>query len=117
MEIILNDSTNVSLEPCEMFWNWWAKVESGNKYPIPPGGNITKVGMMELTFELISNSLKNLEEWYRENKSKEAESLHATKYTKMLGISGGLVNGNGLIESLRVALPLVESESYPKIFK
>ena len=79
MEIILNNSTNASLEPCEMYSDWGAKVEHGNIYPIPPGGNITKVGMVELMFELISNSLKDLEDWYRENNSKEHASVHATK--------------------------------------
>ncbi len=64
MEIILNDSTNVSLEPREMCS---ARVKHGNKYPIPSGGNITKVCTVELTFEFISNSLKDLKDWYREN--------------------------------------------------
>ncbi len=100
MEIILNDSTNVSLEECEMCLDWWATVEGDNIYPIPPGGNITKISMVEHKFELISNYLKDLEIWCRENKSKDGASAHATKYMKMLGISGGLVDNKGLIESL-----------------
>ena len=47
MEIILNDSVNVALEPCEVCSDWWAKVERGSKYPIPPGGDLTKVGNVE----------------------------------------------------------------------
>jgi hypothetical protein len=114
MEIILNDSINVSLEPCEMSLDWWAKVEHGNKYPIPPGGDITKVCPVELTFELISKRFKDR---YGENKGKEGSSAHVTKYMKMLGISRGLVDGKGLIASFRNRQPLVESESYPEIFK
>ena len=115
MEIILNDSTNVSLQPCEKCWDWWDKVEHGNKYPISPGGNIKKVDIMELTFGLMSNSLRDLDDWYRKKKSKDGVFAHDTKYTKMLGIRVGLVNGKGLIASLGDGLPLVESESYPEI--
>ncbi len=114
---MFNDSTNISFEPCEMCWDWWAKVKHGNEYPIPPGGSITKVCTVELTFELISNSLKDLKDWYRENKGKEGSSAHATKYMKMLRISGRLVDGKGVIASLRNKQLLVESESYPEIFK
>ena len=32
MEIMLNDSTNVSLEPCEICLDWWVNVEHGNKW-------------------------------------------------------------------------------------
>ena len=73
--------------------------------------------MVEVTFELIVNSLRDLEDWYRDNKCKEGASAHATKYMKLLGISGGLVNGKGLMWLLRNENPLEESESYPKIFK
>ena len=62
---------------------------------IPLGGNITKVGPVELSFELIANSLRNLNDWYRENKGKEWAFADMTKYLKMLGISGGLVDGKG----------------------
>lgn len=117
MEIILSNSSNVSLEPCEDCTDWWARVERGNKYPISPGGDITKVIPVELSFELIVNSLKDLEDWYRENKGKGGASLYATKYMKLLGISGGLVDGKGLMWSLRNEKPLEESESYPEIFK
>ena len=48
-----------------MFSDQWAKVECENKYPIPSGGDITKVGIVKLTFELIFNFLKDLEDWYR----------------------------------------------------
>jgi hypothetical protein len=117
MEIILSDSNNVSLEPCEMCSDWWARVECGNKYPIPPGGDITKACTVEMSFELIVNSLRDLEDWYRENKCKEGASAHATTYMKLLGISSGLVDGKGLMWSLRNGKPLEESESYPEIFK
>ncbi len=39
------------------------------------------------------------------------------KNLKMLRISGGIVDGKGLIASLRDGLPLVESELYHEIFK
>ena len=45
------------------------------------------------------------------NKGKEGSSAHATKYMKMLGISEEIVDGKGLIASLRNGQPLVESES------
>ena len=115
MEIILNDSVNVALEPCEICSDWWAKVERGSKYPIPPGGDLTKVGNVELSFELIANSLKDLEIWYRENKRQEGASAYTAKYMQVLGISGGLADG--LMKSLRKGESLVESESYPAIFK
>ena len=115
MEIILNDSVNVALEPCEVCSDWWAKVERGSKYPIPPGGDLTKVGNVELSFELIANSLKDLEIWYRENKRQEGASAYTAKYMQVLGISGGLADG--LMKSLRKGESLVESESYPAIFK
>ena len=50
-------------------------------------------------------------------KGKEGSSAHVTKYMKMLEISRGLVDDKGLIASLRNGQPLVESESYPEIFK
>ena len=115
MEIILNDSVNVALEPCEVCSDWWAKVERGSKYPIPPGGDLTKVGNVELTFELIANTLQDLEIWYRENRQQQGASSYTTKYMKVLGIGGGLADG--LIKSLRKGESLVESESYPAIFK
>ena len=115
MEIILNDSFNVALEPCEVCSDWWAKVERGSKYPIPPGGDLAKVGNVELTFELIANSLQDLEIWYRENKRQEGASAYTTKYMKVLGTSGGLADG--LIKYLRKGESLVESVSYPAIFK
>ena len=114
MEIILNDSVNVPLEPCEACSDWWAKVERGSKYPIPPGGDLTKVGNVELSFELIANSLKGLEIWYRENKRQEGASAYTAKYMQVLGISGGLADE--LMKSLRKGESLVESESYPAIF-
>jgi hypothetical protein len=49
------------MEPCEIYSDWRAKVECGSKHPIPPGGDINKVGMVGLTFELIANSLEDLE--------------------------------------------------------
>ncbi len=84
-----------------MCLDWWANVEGGNSYAIPTEGNITKVGMVEFTFELISSFLKDLEDWYREIKNKEGASKDVTKYMKMLEINGGLVDGKGLMESLR----------------
>ena len=80
MDIILNDSVNVALEPCEVCSDWWAKVKRGSKYPMPPGGDLTKVGNVELSFELIANSLKDLEIWYRENKRQEGALAYTTKY-------------------------------------
>ena len=71
MEIILNDFINVALEPCEVCSDWWAKVERGSKHPIPPGGDLTKVGNVELIFEIIANSLQDLEIWYSKNKQQE----------------------------------------------
>ena len=71
MKIILNDSVNVALEPCEICSDWWAKVERGSKYPIPPGGDLMKVGNVELTFELIANLLQDFEILYRENKHQQ----------------------------------------------
>ncbi len=59
-EITLNDSVNVALEPCKVCSDWWAKDEHRSIYPIPPGGDLTKVGNVELTFDLISNSLQDL---------------------------------------------------------
>ncbi len=73
--------------------------------------------MVELTFELIYNSLKDLKDWYRKNKVKEGSSAYATKYMKMLGISIGLVDTKGLIASLRNMQSLVEPQSYPEFFK
>jgi hypothetical protein len=55
MEIILNHSVSVALEPCEVCSDWWAKVEHGSKHQIPPGVDVTKVSNVELTFELIAN--------------------------------------------------------------
>ncbi len=51
-------------------------IEHENKYPIPPGDNITKVSIIELIFELISNSLKDLEDCYRENTRIKRVHLH-----------------------------------------
>jgi len=86
MQIILNDSVNVSIEPCETCSDWWSRVEHGNVYPIPPGGDITKVGMVELTFELITNSLNDLEAWYSVKQGKEGSSAYAKKYMQVLGV-------------------------------
>jgi hypothetical protein len=77
------------------------------KYPIPPGGDITKVGNVELTFDLIANSLQDLEILYRENMRQEGASACMTKFMKVLGISGGLVDG--LIKSLRISGKLIIS--------
>jgi hypothetical protein len=107
MEIILNDSVYVALEPCEVCCDLWAKVEHGSKYPIPPGGDITEVGNVELTIELIANSLQDLEIWYSKNKQQEVASAYTTKYMKVLGISGRLADG--LIKSLGKGESLVES--------
>ena len=72
--------------------------------------------MVELTFELISNSLKDLEVWYKDNIGKSTGvSKYTPKYMNVLGISGGIANG--LMKSLRNGQPLVDSESYPAIFK
>ena len=87
------------MHPCAKCSDWWAKVERGNKYPVPPGGDITKVGMVELTFELITNSLKDLEVWYKDNMRKSTGVLKYTqKYMNVLGISGGIADG--LMKSL-----------------
>jgi hypothetical protein len=45
---------------------------------------------VELTFELLANSLKDLEISYRDNKQQEGTSAYTTKYMKVFGISGGL---------------------------
>jgi hypothetical protein len=85
MEIVLNDSVNVALEPCEVCSDWWAKVERGSKYPMPPGGDLMKVGNGELTFELIASSLQDLEIWYRENKQQEGASAYYDKTQESVG--------------------------------
>ena len=116
MQIILGRSQNLTVHPCAKCSDWWAKVERGNKYPVPPGGDITKVGMVELTFELITNSLRDLEVWYQENIGKSTGvSMYAQKYMNVLGICGSIADG--LMKSLRKSQPLVDSESYPAILK
>ena len=71
---------------------------------------------MELTFELKTNSLKDLEVWYKDNIGKSTGVLTYTqKYMNMLGISGGIAGG--FMKSLGNGQPLVDSESYPAIFK
>ena len=77
----------------------FALIGCGSKYPIPPGGDITKVGNVELTFKYIANSLQDLEILYRENKQQQGASAYTAKYMKVLGISGGLADG--LIKSFR----------------
>ena len=77
MEIILNDYANVALEQCEFCSDWQAKVEPQNESLILPGDDITKVGMMELTFELITNSLKDLKVWHAINKDQNGAADHA----------------------------------------
>ena len=42
-----------------------------SKHPISPGGDVTKVDSVELTFEVIAPSLKDLEVGFRENKQQE----------------------------------------------
>ncbi len=116
MDILFGACYDLAEDPCYHCSDWWVKVERGNKYPIPPGGDITKVGMVELTFELITNSLKDLEVWYKDNIGKSTGvSKYTQKYMNVLGISGGIANG--LMKSLRNGQPLVDSESYPAIFK
>ena len=66
---------------------------------------------------LVWWSLKDLEVWYKDNIGK---STGVSKYTQkymnvVLEISGGIANG--LMKSLRNGQPLVDSESYPAIFK
>jgi hypothetical protein len=116
MDILFGACYDPAEDPCNNCSDWWVKVERGNKYPIPPGGDITKVGMVELTFELITNSLKDLEVWYKDNIGKSTGvSKYTQKYMNVLGISGGIADG--LMKSLRNGQPLVDSESYPAIFK
>ena len=63
MENIEKNSANVALDQYEVCYDWWTKVEPRTKYLISPDGVITKVGITELTFELITNSLKDLKVW------------------------------------------------------
>lgn len=84
-----------------MCLDWWEKVKCENKHPIPSGGNIAKDCKVELIFKVIANSLKDLENWYRENMGNFGVTMHATKYMQMLGINGGLVDCKDLIVFLR----------------
>ena len=59
VEIILNNYDNGAVEPCELCSDWWAKVVNRSKYSIPQGGDLTKLGMVEFSFELLINSLKD----------------------------------------------------------
>ena len=115
MEILLDESRNASIGPCENCSDWWSNVERGNKYPIPPGGDITKVGMVELSFELITNSLKDLQIWYSENKGQGGASKYAKKYMQVLGLGAGLIDE--IMKTMRTGQPVVECDSYPEIFK
>ena len=49
MDILFGACYDLVEDPCNHCSDWWVKIEHGNKYPIPPGGDITKVGMVELT--------------------------------------------------------------------
>jgi len=94
--------------------DWWSNFEHGNKYPILPGGDITKVGMVELSFEFITNSLKDLQVWYK-NKGQGGASKYAKKYMQVLGLGAGL--NDEIMKTMREGQPVVESDSYPEIFK
>ena len=70
---------------------------------------------MELSFELITNSLKDPQVWYSENKGQPGASKCAKKYMQVLGLGAGL--NDEIMKIMRQGQPIVESEIYPEIFK
>ncbi len=70
--------------------------------------------MVELSFELITNSLKDLQVWYSENKGQGDASKYAKKYMQVLGLGAGL--NDEIMKTMREGQPVVESDSYPEIF-
>jgi hypothetical protein len=99
----------------QIVWIGGQMLNAGISYPIPPGGDITKVGMVELSFELIINSLNDLQVWYSENKGQGGALKYAKKYMQVLGLGAGL--NDEIMKTMRQGQPIVESETYPEIFK
>jgi hypothetical protein len=99
MQIILGVSQNLMAEQCRKCLDWWAKVERGNKYPVPLGGVSQRLVWWSLYWgnnELLERSrgLVQTEYWQIHR-----VSTYAQNYMNMLGICGGIADG--LMKSLR----------------
>ena len=91
--------------------------------PIAPGEKYTgPFPAVELSFELIENSMKDLQRWYQQSNSdtssKRIKKLlikTAENYMQRVGVSSQLVPS--LLNDLENGVALKESSSYPKILK
>ena len=90
MKIVLN---------CEICLNWWATVQSGKQYPILPG-NLNHIATVELSFKVMTNSLKDLKVWYVINKDQNCAIDFAQQYMRVLWVPGEFLSG--LLDSLKM---------------
>ena len=122
------DDVQTMKKPCSKCSDWWSPdrknvYTNAEVYPIAPGEKYTgPFPAVELSFELIENSMKDLQRWYQQSNSdtssKRIKKLlikTAENYMQRVGVSSQLVPS--LLNDLENGVALKESSSYPKILK
>ena len=104
--------------------DWYSDpVDRRSVHPVQPGEDLSNVKICKLSFELLKNSLKALEKWYKEsiNEGKKASTLKTVvfKYMQILCLSGTSNNGvqQGLYEALVNGTPFEKCSWYPELLK
>ena len=124
------DKAAAAMKPsCNKCSDWWSSERkhvytTANVYPLGPGENSNEpIPAVELSFELMENSLNKLQHWYQqsinEKSSKKSDNQKlkktAEEYMHRVGVSSQLVPL--LLKDLQNGLPMKESVYYPKILK
>ena len=128
---VLTGSDNVRIEDCGKCQDWWCTKRENthtgvNKYPVEPGEspwNKKPSLSVELSFEMMENSIESLQRWYRQTAEdiqvtkEEKKNLRkdATDYLSMIGISPQYVPG--LTKDIAEGEEACKSSSYPPILK
>jgi hypothetical protein len=115
IEFILSPSAvNIKREVyCDRCLDWWSQVVTKPKiYPIQPGSFLNEIKnfpVVELSFEMIYNSIIFLQDWcFSSNSSNAEKGKVIKKYLQAIGFSSqiiqrlseDLIGGNGASESL-----------------
>jgi hypothetical protein len=112
--------TKSSLRKCNHCTDWWSTNQEGlTEYPLGPSTDILKMEpkdfpSVSLTFELVENSLSELERWYRAEKHLKNSMSVVKKYVMMICCADGENLSNefklydDIFESNRIS-PMIKS--------
>lgn len=122
ISLLLNGNCDATiLNPCQKCSDWWSDdIEvSPDEYPHPPSLDIrslTDLPSVKLSFKMIRNSLRRLEEWNTQNRHLRYSTEALKKYLGLICI-GKPAEFHKAMRNSESVVPITSLDCYPPILK